>query len=315
MSGSVRSTHGAAIGLALLVTLLWSTSWILIRWGLDDEQLAPLGFAAMRYGLAALVLLGWVATRRGHRWDLRGLDRPVVARIAVLGLVLVAVTQGAQFVAIDSQPAATTSLVLSATPLLVAMFSARALAEHPSRLQVAGGVLVVIGAGLYFSGSLGATVAGMGASIVGLIANAAGSVLGRGINRSAAVSAVVVTALSMTAGGAALGLVSVAVEGWPTVSGRAFGIIAWLAIVNTALAFTWWNLSLRHLSAIESAGINNTMLIQIAVLAWVFLDESLGWDGAAGVALVSLGIFLTQARSGRSRRPRAPAKTRPAPRT
>ena len=63
MSGPVRSSHRPAIALALLVTFLWSTSWILIRWGLDDEELAPLGFAAMRYGLAAAVLLGWVITR------------------------------------------------------------------------------------------------------------------------------------------------------------------------------------------------------------------------------------------------------------
>ena len=48
------------------------------------------------------------------------------------------------------------------------------------------------------------------------------------------------------------------------------------SIGNTALAFTWWNLSLQRLSAVESAGINNTMLIQIGLLAWVFLDEAPG---------------------------------------
>ena len=298
MLDSSRSSHGAAVGLALLVTFLWSTSWILIRLGLDDEQLAPLGFAAMRYGLAALVLLGWVVARRTERRGLRGLERRVLARVGALGLVLIAVTQGAQFVAIDQQPAATTSLVLSATPLLVAMLSFRALAEQPSRPQLAGGVLVVVGAALYFAGALGATVAGMIASVVGLIANTAGSVLGRGINRAGAVPAVTVTALSMATGAAVLGVASVAIEGLPTVTGRALAIIAWLAIVNTALAFTWWNLSLQKLSAVESAGVNNTMLVQIAVLAWVFLDEPLGWDGTAGVGLVSAGVFLTQARSG-----------------
>ena len=41
--------------LALLVTVLWSSSWVLIRWGLDDEGLSPLMFAALRYGLAAVV--------------------------------------------------------------------------------------------------------------------------------------------------------------------------------------------------------------------------------------------------------------------
>ncbi len=57
----------AAIGLALIVTFLWITSWILIRWGLDDEALQPITFAALRYGVASLVLLGWIAARPLHR--------------------------------------------------------------------------------------------------------------------------------------------------------------------------------------------------------------------------------------------------------
>jgi drug/metabolite transporter (DMT)-like permease len=56
-----------------------------------------------------------------------------------------------------------------------------------------------------------------------------------------------------------------------------------------------WNFSLRRLSAIESAAINNTMLVQIAVLAWIFLDERPGALGIIGIALVSMDVFLAQA--------------------
>lgn len=66
------------------------------------------------------------------------------------------------------------------------------------------------------------------------------------------------------------------------------------AVVSTALAFTLWNLSLRRLTAVESAGINNTMLIQIAVLAWILLSEAPGTLGLAGILIVSIGVFLTQ---------------------
>jgi drug/metabolite transporter (DMT)-like permease len=80
----------------------------------------------------------------------------------------------------------------------------------------------------------------------------------------------------------------------PEISTRGWAIITWLALVNTALAFSLWNLSLRQLSAVESAGLNNTMLIQIAVLAWLFLGEAPGLVALAGIALVSLGVYLTQ---------------------
>lgn len=277
-----------------MVTFLWSTSWVLIRWGLDGEELQPITFAALRYGLASSVLVAWVLANRPHREQLARLDRAVVIRVVVLGIVFYAMTQGAQFVAIDNQPAATTSLVLSLTPLLVAALATRSLAEPPSRRQLVGAVLVASGAWLYFVGDLGATAIGMLAALVGLGSGAVGSLLGRRVNRTAEVAPVVITALSMAVGAAGLIAVGIAAEGLPTVSARAWLIIVWLALVNTALAFTWWNLSLQRLSAVESAGINNTMLIQIAVLAWVFLDETPGPPEFAGIVLVSVGVLLTQ---------------------
>jgi drug/metabolite transporter (DMT)-like permease len=267
----------------------------MIRWGLDDEALRPLTFAALRYGMAAIVLGAWVASRRRLRSAAAGLSGRTWLKLAGLGLVFYAVTQGSQFVAIDNQPAATTSVVLSWTPLLVAWSAAVALAEAPSLRQVSGALLVVLGAWLYFSGDLGATVAGMAAALVGLAANVTSSLAGRGVNRRADIPPVVVTAVSMGVGAAILVCVGVAVEGFPAVSLRGWLIVGWLALVNTALAFTLWNLSLRSLTALESAAINNTMVIQIALLAWIFLDESPGAVGATGLVLVSAGVFLAQA--------------------
>ena len=297
MSGERHLSHVGAVGIALLVTVLWSSSWILIRWGLDDEGLEPITFAALRYGLAAVIVGGWLL-RRGRSGGplLANMSRPTLIRIVLLGVVMYAVTQGAQFVAIDNQPAATTSLVLSMTPLLVAGLAVVSLGEVPVARQVVGAVMVTAGAWLYFSGELGATTVGMIAAAVGLGANVGASLLGRHVNREAQTSPLVVTALSMSVGAALLAVVGGAVEGSPSVSLRAWLIIGWLAAVNTALAFTLWNLSLRRLSAVESAGINNTMIIQIAVLAWALLDEPLGVGEVAGIVLVSIGVFFTQAR-------------------
>ncbi len=289
-----HSGHGSAIISALVVTVLWSSSWVLIRWGLDDEALPPLTFAGLRYGTAALVLLGWVLGNEGRRREAATLERRDLAVLAGLGVVIIAITQGAQFVAIDNQPAATTSLVLSLTPLIVAAASMRTLGEPPTAAQVGGAAFVVVGAWCYFAGDLGATAVGLGAAIVGLSANSAGALLGREVNRRQRTSAVVVTTVSMCAGALVLLSVGLAVEGWPSVSGRAALIVGWLAVVNTALAFTLWNWSLRRLTAVEAAGINNTMLIQIALLAWWLLDESPGVAGTIGLVIVSAGIVTIQ---------------------
>ena len=225
--------------------------------------------------------------------------------IGVLGLTFYAITQGAQFVAIDNQPTATTSLILSLTPLFVSVVGARSIGEHASARQFTGAALVAAGAWLFFTGDLAATSLGMLAAVVALGANASSSLLGRHINRGQATPAVVITAIGMSIGAAALLGAGFTVEGWPNVSARAVLIIAWLAVVNTAAAFTMWNFSLRHLTAIESAGINNLMLIQISALAWIFLDEPLGILGVVGIVVVSLGVFLTQ-----TSRQVAPSRTR-----
>jgi drug/metabolite transporter (DMT)-like permease len=293
-------SHRTAVWLALLVTFLWSTSWVLIRWGLDDEGLRPLTFAALRYGLAAalLVIVAIVSDHRRPR--LRHAERGFLLRLVVLGIVMYALTQGAMFVALDAQPAATTSLILSLTPLLVAGGAAVTLSEVPSRTQIGGATIVLVGAGCYFAGDLGATSVGLMAAVTALFANVAAAIIGRSVNRSEALPAEAVTAVSMTVGAGVLVLLALGLEGMPVISLRGWLIIGWLALVNTALAFTLWNLSLQRLSAIESAGINNTMLVQIALLAWLLLGESPGLLGLLGIALVSSGVYLVQV----ARRPR-----------
>ena len=149
--------HLVAVVTAIVVTVLWSSSWILIRAGLDDEGLHPLSFAGLRYGLAALVLMGVVALSPSHRQEVRSVGPRATLQLAILGTIYYTLTQGAQFVAIDNQPAATTSLVLAMTPLLVAYSSGRSLGERAGAGQFVGAVLVIAGAALYLAGDLGAT--------------------------------------------------------------------------------------------------------------------------------------------------------------
>ena len=71
-------------------------------------------------------------------------------------------------------------------------------------------------------------------------------------------------------------------------------LILWLAVVNTAFAFTLWNHTLRTLSAVESSIINSLMMPQIALLAFVFLGEALTLRELAGLILVALGVIVVQ---------------------
>ena len=105
---------------------------MIIRVGMDDEDLPPLTFAGLRYAAAAVVLGVVTAPTESPRRGAHAV-RAALGRLAVLGVVFYAVNQGAVFVAIEAQPVATTSLVLSLTPLLVAAASGPLLGEPPSQ--------------------------------------------------------------------------------------------------------------------------------------------------------------------------------------
>ncbi|HVR31900.1 MAG TPA: DMT family transporter [Acidimicrobiia bacterium] len=295
--------------LAVFVTVLWASSWVLIRIGLDTSELQPLGFAGMRYGLAALLLWAAVAYRRARLLPTPA-PRTPVRELVVLGVVFYAVTQGAQFVAIANQPAATTSLILSFTPLLTALVAVVALGERIRTIQAIGMIAVAAGAVLYFTGSLGYTAVGLVASFVCLAANTTAAVLGRRINRRASSDPLMVTVVSMTAGALLLLVVAAAVEGLRIPSPQALGIILWLAWINTAWAFVLWNRSLVHLPASTSAVINNLMLVEIAVLAWLFLDERPSIVQVVAIAVVTVGVVAGSGALGKGSAFRRPARRR-----
>ncbi|MDX1687278.1 MAG: DMT family transporter [Candidatus Promineifilaceae bacterium] len=305
-SGSRPSAHLKAVLQALLVTFLWSTSWVLIKIGL--EEIPPLTFAGLRYALAFLILLAW-ARASGRLAALRKVEGRAWGQLILLGLLLYAVTQGAQFMGLHYLPAITLSLILSFAPAAVAVLGILTLGERLIGRQWAGIGLFLLGALLYFGGEAlpAGQALGLAIGVVGLLTNAVSAVLGRAVNATRRLEPLTVTLVSMGVGSAALLGTGVATQGLPAVSLKGWLIIGWLAAVNTAFAFTLWNRTLRELPAVESSIINNTMLIQIAVLAWVFLGERPGGREMAGLALAAVGALLVQLQG------RLTAKGRPGP--
>ncbi|MFN2195864.1 MAG: DMT family transporter [Anaerolineales bacterium] len=297
------SHHLKAVLQALFVTFLWATSWVLIKIGLRD--LPALSFAGLRYLLAFLVLLP-LALRPAARTRLRELPPRRWGSLILLGLLLYSVTQGAQFVSLVYLPAATASLLLSFTIVLVAFIGAAALHERPTWLQWLGIALYLGAVGLYYqrpSGGLGGATGGVTVgyivALVGVLANALAAVLGRQVNRERSLDPLTITTVSMGVGSLVLFAIGLLLQGLPRLTLANWLIVLWLAVVNSAFAFTLWNRTLQELSAMESSLINNTMLFQIALLAWIFLGEALTplqWL-SLGVAVVATVLVQIKPRA------------------
>jgi drug/metabolite transporter (DMT)-like permease len=285
-----------AVAIALFVVFLWATSWVLIKIGL--EEIPALTFAGLRYMLAFICLLPFAVLAQ-RRPSALPITRRAVRQLLLLGLLLYALTQGAVFLALDYLPAVTVNLLWSFSTVTVALFGIVWLAERPTRFQWVGVGLATFGAVIYFvpielpAGFL----IGISVSVVGVLANAGASIVGRDVNRARTVHPLVVTAISMGIGATVLLIAGVSIQGIPAISFQSWLIIAWLAVVNTAIAFTLWNYSLRSLSATESSVINGTMLIWIPILAVVFLDERISGKELLGLVIAGVGTVIVQLKS------------------
>jgi drug/metabolite transporter (DMT)-like permease len=186
--------------------------------------------------------------------------------------------------------------MLNFTPILVAILGIRLLNEKPTRLQWIGSSIFIFGILIYFLplDLFDNTLVGIFVMIIGVLANALSAILGRNINREGNLSPIVVTAISMGIGSLILIFSGYLLDGIPQLSSTSVIYLLWLAVINTAFAFTIWNITLRTLSAMESSIINGTMLVQIAILAWLFNDEIITLKESFGMLIAAMGAVLVQ---------------------
>ena len=286
-------SHLKTILLALFVTFLWSTSFVIIKIGL--AEIPPLTFAGLRYTIAFICLLPLAFTKKNSS-EFKNLKKNDWIRLFIYGLLFIAFTQGAMFSGLLFLPAVTVSLWLNFTPLVVAVMAIFLINEYPTFLQWSGVVLFIIGILTYFFPIMLSENQEFGLIImtIGVLANSGSAVLGRSINREAKINPVLVTTVSMGIGAIVLLISGTLIQGLPSISLQNVLYLLWLAVINTAFAFTIWNYTLRTLSAMESSIINGTMLIQIAVLAWIFLGEAITLQEGVGMLIAAIGALLVQ---------------------
>ena len=286
-------SHLKAILLALLVTFLWSTSFVIIKIGL--AEIPPLTFAGLRYTIAFICILPFAFTKTNSS-AIKNLEKKDWFKLVLLGILFYAFTQGTQFIGLSLLPAVTVSLWLNFTPLIVALMAIFLISEYPTKLQWLGVILFILGIFTFFFPVALSDNQEVGLIVmtIGVLANSASAVLGRSINREARINPIVVTVISMGIGSVTLLVIGIIIQGFPSISIQNTLYLLWLAIVNTALAFTIWNFTLRTLSAMESSIINGTMLIQIAILAWIFLGEAITLQEGIGMLIAAAGAVLVQ---------------------
>jgi drug/metabolite transporter (DMT)-like permease len=216
-------------------------------------------------------------------------------KIVFLGFLGYTVAQGLQCVGLFYLPAASVTFILNFSPLIVLTLGIIFLKEYPTTLQLVGLTSVILGAYLFFN-----TPLANGSSIGIIITLLSGFgwatylVLSRLLLVKEKTNPLGLTAFSMGFGTLLMSIGAYAFEGWPRISSTSWGIVLWLGVANTALAFLLWNHALQVLEAFEISILQNTMLVQIALLAWLFLGEAFTPVKVVSMILVFTGVLLVQ---------------------
>jgi len=275
---------------ALLVSTIWASSFIFVKMALTE--LGPLTIGGLRYFLGFACLLPFLRRRNFS------LTQSQWLRMALLGFSAYTLGNGALFWALRFLPATTGSFLMSLITLTVLLGGVFWLREVPSRLQATGILIALAGMALFFSPGLkpgeplGLAIfllALLGFTIFGLLSRIAA------IDRQ--VDMLTLTALPLAIGGGLLLALAIPLEGLPNASPQTWGLVLFLAAVNTALGYVLYNHALQSLQAFELNVLLNLSPIWTALFGWLLLDEILSSTQWAGIFVVITGVMLVQKRN------------------
>lgn len=287
-----------ALGLGVLTSCIWASSFAIIKLGLRDA--GPLTLGGLRYCAGFLFLAPLLARlpggsrlpeRRAGLW----------LGLAATGLLAYPIANGLLYPALGHLDVTAASFVFNQAPVFTLVLGAVALAERPSLPQLAGFGLLAAGLWLFF-GSPGAGQDPMWLLVVAgsAAAFAAYSVWARRL-AGAGVGTVVLAAWPLAIGGGVMLAIGLAVEGVPRPSWGLAVIVVWLAVVNTAVAYLAWARALRDLRAFEVSVLLGLTPMVTALVAWPLLGQPPTALRVLAMAVATAGIVVVQAAASRPR--------------
>jgi len=275
---------------ALLVTVIWSSSFVVVKFGL--ETLGPLTIAGLRYSLGAIALAPFLLLKRRKR---KPIPKNLWPRLVLIGISSYTIGNGALFWGLKYIPATTGSFLMGLIPLLVMIGGAIFLKEVPTKWQGLGVFVSLSGSVIFFSGGL-KTGEPLGIAILalGLLGFMAFSLLGRGIARERSLDTLVLTTLPLIIGGLITICIALVVEGIPQFTTRSLWVVLWLSLVNTSLGYLLYNHALRELTALELNMVMNLTPLFTAFISWILLGERLHLLQGIGLMVMIAGVILVQ---------------------
>ncbi|WP_419807603.1 DMT family transporter [Sphingomonas sp.] len=298
-----QSTRLAVLIPFTIVTLIWGSTWIVIRDGLG---VVPAGWSvSYRFTLAGLALAAFALVRReSFRLDARGWLFAAAVGLTQFCLNFNFVYQAEHFIT-SGLVAVTFALLLVPNALLARVF----LGQRLGRQLLVGSVVAMAGVSLLFLHEARADPRGPAASLTGIGLTLC-AVLAASTSNVMQASAtakrypmIATVAIAMLIGAALDASLAWAMTGPPVVEWRAGYLlgVAYLALAASALAFPLYFQVLRTIG--PAKGAYSSVIVPVIAMTLSTLFEGYRWTaltvGGAALAGVGLAIALTARRPSR----------------
>lgn len=276
-------------------SLLFGGTFVAAKAGL--EYFPPLAFVALRFDIAAVVLLGYVAVTRS-RGELVPRTRGDVAGILATGVLAIGLTNALLFVGQQYATSAVAAIVFSLNPILTPVFAAVLLSDERLSARGVVGMLLGLGGVILVVGPspallLGGDAFGKAILLAAAVSGALGAVSIRRANSS--ISSTVRTAWGLP-------FAALLTHSLSTASGESLSAIVWtpeavLALGYVAL-FAGVLAYVAYFGLIDSAGAIHANLVFYVVPVvstiggWALLGETISTLAIVGFLTIFAGFAV-----------------------
>jgi drug/metabolite transporter (DMT)-like permease len=289
----------------LLVCLIWGANFTITK--LAFAELSPLAFTALRFAAGSLCLWALVRLTEGPGPAPRGALLRDLIWIGIFGNTLYQI--GFVFGLLHST-ATNTSLILAASPAVVAVFAAALGHERtswPARIGIAlgiGGVAVVV---LARAGAARLQISHGDLFTVGALLSWA--IYTVALRRIHGLSPLRITAWATYTGTPGLvlaGIPHLVNTRWSGVGPGVWVALAYAVLLSLILGYVIWNRSVRAVGATRTAIYMCVTPLFAVLIAWAFLAERPGALHLIGGLLIVVGVTLTRLSQPRQEAPDRP---------
>ena len=280
----------------LFMVVVWAVNFSVAKVAL--QELTPLSFNALRFPLAAVLLVIILRSRGAIPLPTRA-ELPRVLALGLLGNLLY---QMCFIFGLDRTRAGNASLLLAGTPIITAVLSSM-YGHERIRPRVWIGVIATFGGILLVVlGGRGQIEAGRETLVGDLLMFAAScawafyTVGSRPlVERYGALPITAWTLWIGTAGLVAAGLVDVVRTDWTTVSLGSWAAVFYAGVLSIGVAYVIWYYGVAKLGNTRTSTYSNIVPVIALAVAWMWLGEVPTAFQLAGTVVILTGVTVAQA--------------------